>query len=572
MRTGIPVLTIIHCSDLPDPGLRSETASRPRGLSGCVVFLSYGLSGSVANSLASDHDFPGSEHLANMTINGVTHSKPFLDKYKNLGNPERRHRLIEAYLPIVTYEAQRLSTKLPANVTVEDLSIAGVFGLMEAIYDFDSTRNVKFDTYCTAQIHGTMLDELRELDWLPRLERWRVQRLEDAYHTLEARIRRAPTDAEIAGELDLSLHEYHSLLNEVCAARVSPQEPSSPEEETNPALESQQQKMDNNSLGSLAAEIVRFYLTAGPLAIRRCSDSGPQSQVRRIVKIVDSLVQWREFEDSLRAGNGTPLQNRWFRPLTGVKRLSAGLSTDEARTALTNYDIAFQVVLAILEYHTWPIRHSDVQMHLPNRAMPSVNSMRWKGVDFIDRPWVRLKREIENVWQLCNTRLTTPRVLDHRPPLLSAASDVIIGTYGELPLKKTWDWIPQVNTIFLLEGPTPGTVEREFCLLDCSLTERSLKAAGLAPPDSIGGPRTDSNEPATAWKEITDKLYRGAHRPHPCEGWLSGGPTSPSSERYAPDRKILGDQGPTVPARNERHLRDERYRSSQLTSSKARGP
>ncbi len=144
-------------------------------------------------------------------------------RYKKSGDEGLRNQLMEDYLPLVRYTAERLCAKLPHNVDPEDLKSAGIFGLVDAIGRFDVERGVKFETYCVMRIRGAMLDELRAMDWVPRLVRSRVHKLEKAYNDLESKLKRSPTDLEVAEELDLSLKEYDELLREVSAASVLPQ-------------------------------------------------------------------------------------------------------------------------------------------------------------------------------------------------------------------------------------------------------------------------------------------------------------------------------------------------------------
>ncbi len=84
---------------------------------------------------------------------------------------ELRNLLVERYLSLVKYNAERIWSRLPDGVDLDDLISAGVFGLMDAIDAFDLDRGVKFETYCVPRIRGAMLDELRTMDWVPRLVR-----------------------------------------------------------------------------------------------------------------------------------------------------------------------------------------------------------------------------------------------------------------------------------------------------------------------------------------------------------------------------------------------------------------
>ena len=88
---------------------------------------------------------------------------------KDINNQELRNRLVEMYLPLVKYNGERIWARLPEGVELDDLVSAGVFGLMDAIDAFDLSRGVKFETYCVPRIRGAMLDELRTMDWVPRL-------------------------------------------------------------------------------------------------------------------------------------------------------------------------------------------------------------------------------------------------------------------------------------------------------------------------------------------------------------------------------------------------------------------
>jgi RNA polymerase sigma factor for flagellar operon FliA len=135
-------------------------------------------------------------------------------------NETLRNRLIEIYLPLVRYNAERIWSRLPDGVELDDLSSAGTFGLMDAIDAFDMERGVKFETYCVPRIRGAMLDELRTMDWVPRLVRSKASKLNEAIKTLEARMGRAPSDAEVAEHMQLSAEEFEKLLVEANAVSL----------------------------------------------------------------------------------------------------------------------------------------------------------------------------------------------------------------------------------------------------------------------------------------------------------------------------------------------------------------
>jgi RNA polymerase sigma factor for flagellar operon FliA len=128
-----------------------------------------------------------------------------------------RNALIERYLPLVRYIGEKLSHKLPDEVEVDDLVSAGIFGLMNAIDAFDVSRGIKFETYSLPRIRGAMLDELRNMDWVPRLVRSRARKLNDANKTLSDKFGRMPTHEELAEHLNLSASELERMMNDANA-------------------------------------------------------------------------------------------------------------------------------------------------------------------------------------------------------------------------------------------------------------------------------------------------------------------------------------------------------------------
>ncbi len=139
---------------------------------------------------------------------------------KNPENQALRNRLVEIYLPLVKYNAERIWARLPEGVELDDLISAGVFGLTDAIYAFDLNRGVKFETYCVPRIRGAMLDELRSMDWVPRLVRSKASKLNEATRNLEAKLGRHPTDQELAAELGLSVPELEKMRQDASAVNL----------------------------------------------------------------------------------------------------------------------------------------------------------------------------------------------------------------------------------------------------------------------------------------------------------------------------------------------------------------
>ncbi|MEQ8767502.1 MAG: FliA/WhiG family RNA polymerase sigma factor [Planctomycetota bacterium] len=134
--------------------------------------------------------------------------------YKTTADPNLRNILIEKYLPLVRYISERLLVTLPKSIELDDLASAGIFGLMDAIDGFDLERGIKFKTYCTTRIRGSILDELRSQDWVPRLVRLKANQIDKAYKALEAELGREPTEFEMANKLNISLNELNTLKAE----------------------------------------------------------------------------------------------------------------------------------------------------------------------------------------------------------------------------------------------------------------------------------------------------------------------------------------------------------------------
>ena len=140
--------------------------------------------------------------------------------FHKTGDQQYRNLLMENYRPLVRYCAERLHSKLPDKVELDDLISAGIFGLMDAIDKFNPEVGVKFETYCSPRIRGSILDELRSMDWVPRLVRARAHQLGKATHSLETHLGRKPTEKEIAEELEMDMDEFIRLQRDANAASL----------------------------------------------------------------------------------------------------------------------------------------------------------------------------------------------------------------------------------------------------------------------------------------------------------------------------------------------------------------
>jgi RNA polymerase sigma factor for flagellar operon FliA len=132
-----------------------------------------------------------------------------------------RERLILAYAPTVKYLAQRLASRLPASIALDDLIQAGVIGLIDAIAKYDSSRDNTFKTYAECRIQGAMLDAVRNLDWVPRSVRQKERALAQAYATLERTHGRPGRDEEVAALLGIDLMELDAWLTQVQGVSLS---------------------------------------------------------------------------------------------------------------------------------------------------------------------------------------------------------------------------------------------------------------------------------------------------------------------------------------------------------------
>ena len=138
-------------------------------------------------------------------------------QYRKSQAREIRNFLMEKYLPLVRYNAERIYARLPDEVDIQDLMSAGLFGLMDAIDAFDLGRGVKFETYCAPRIRGAVLDELRSMDWVPRLVRHRTGKVEGARQKFEMEHGRIPTQDELSRLLGLHGEEFEKYERDSAA-------------------------------------------------------------------------------------------------------------------------------------------------------------------------------------------------------------------------------------------------------------------------------------------------------------------------------------------------------------------
>ncbi len=136
-------------------------------------------------------------------------------RYKTDGDERARERLVVAYSPLVKYVAGRMGSGLPSHVEEADLISYGLVGLINAILRFEPEREIKFETYAITRIKGAIIDELRSQDWVPRSVRARARQIERAHSKLEHKLQRAPTDEEMAAELEMDVQAFQDAILQI---------------------------------------------------------------------------------------------------------------------------------------------------------------------------------------------------------------------------------------------------------------------------------------------------------------------------------------------------------------------
>lgn len=126
-----------------------------------------------------------------------------------------RDQLIMDYAPLIKFVAQRIASRLPPNIEIDDLISSGVIGLMDAIEKYDPSRDNKFKTYAEFRIRGAILDELRSQDWVPRSVRDKSKKIDRAYSELEQRYGRSVTDEELSNAMGLEINDFYDMLSKV---------------------------------------------------------------------------------------------------------------------------------------------------------------------------------------------------------------------------------------------------------------------------------------------------------------------------------------------------------------------
>jgi RNA polymerase sigma factor for flagellar operon FliA len=150
----------------------------------------------------------------------ATELRELWSRYKKSGDEKAREQLVLAYSPLVKFVAGRMSSGLPAHIEESDLISYGLLGLIGAIERFDPAREIKFETFAVSRIKGSIIDELRSLDWVPRSVRAKAREIEAAQAKLERELGRTPSDEEVAGALEMSMEDFQESLMQISNSSV----------------------------------------------------------------------------------------------------------------------------------------------------------------------------------------------------------------------------------------------------------------------------------------------------------------------------------------------------------------
>lgn len=204
-KTARPALANTAPSSIaPVNDLGAQLSANPR-----LLDIPHDLSEDAVASLLEDPGVPtGLPDLQELPL--CLPARPFADL-----DAAAREELLLEHLPVVRYIARRIHERLPQHVEMDDLVSAGMVGLLDAFNKFDTGKNVQFRSYAQFRVRGAILDSLRTLDWSPRDLRRKGRAIEEAMHTLTARLGRTPAESEIATELGMALLDYQQLLGEL---------------------------------------------------------------------------------------------------------------------------------------------------------------------------------------------------------------------------------------------------------------------------------------------------------------------------------------------------------------------
>lgn len=158
------------------------------------------------------------------------------DKDEHAGN-----ELVRMYSYLVSFHVDRIAVTLPKNVSRDDIESFAFMGLFDALKKFEPERELKFDTYASFRIRGSIIDGLRKEDWLPRSLREKAKKIESISHELEQKLQRTPSSTEIANKLDMTAEEVETVINDSLFSNIL-----SIDRKHNPGLQEQDEDLSFN--------------------------------------------------------------------------------------------------------------------------------------------------------------------------------------------------------------------------------------------------------------------------------------------------------------------------------------
>ncbi len=172
----------------------------------------------------------------------------FWERWSRSRDADAGNVLVEKYMPLVTYHVQRIAVGIPKNISRDELRSLGLMGLLDALNKFDTTRDLKFETYASFRIRGAIIDGLRKEDWLPRSTREKIKKIESASDRLEQKLLRHASPAEIAAESGYSEEDVCQTMNEYFFAHVL----------------SMDEQMNDNDENEKQTHVIKDELTPNP--------------------------------------------------------------------------------------------------------------------------------------------------------------------------------------------------------------------------------------------------------------------------------------------------------------------
>jgi RNA polymerase sigma factor FliA len=208
---------------MQETGSEREYAGRRRLLGAGrppLKFVADGQDGLGVNGMAAERPLASDQESVSKEVESRARTaekigSAYVRQPGDVSISEEQERVIVEHLPIVRYLARRIHERLPQQVDIEDLVSSGVLGLIDALQKFDPAKKVQFRSYAQFRIRGAILDSLRTLDWSPRDLRRKGRAIEEAIRSLTSRLGRAPSETEVATELEMELSEYQLLLGEL---------------------------------------------------------------------------------------------------------------------------------------------------------------------------------------------------------------------------------------------------------------------------------------------------------------------------------------------------------------------